>query len=178
MAIDRGLTHVYTGTGKGKTTAVFGLALRALGRGNRVLVVQFLKGGGELSGEAAMLKALPGAEVIAFTDQRHPIFCKDCDVEKLKASIGGGFRLAADKVRSGEYDLVVLDEVNNCMREGWLDPADVVSLMRDRPAGVELALTGRGCPDEVIEAADYVTEMRPIKHPAEKGIMARRGVEY
>ncbi|MBI5191359.1 MAG: cob(I)yrinic acid a,c-diamide adenosyltransferase [Nitrospirae bacterium] len=178
MGIDRGLTHIYTGFGKGKTSAAFGLALRALGRGNRVLVFQFLKGGGELSGEAAMLKAMPGAELVAFTDQRHPIFCKGCDTGRLKESIGEGFRLASDKARSGEYDLVVMDEINNCMKEGWLDPALVVELIRNRPDGVELVLTGRGCPDEVIDAADYVTDMNLIKHPAEKGIMARRGVEY
>lgn len=178
MAIERGLTHVYTGFGKGKTSAAFGLALRALGRGNRVLVVQFLKGGGELSGEAAVLGNMPGAEVVAFTDQRHPIFCRDCDVEKLKASIAEGFRLAGEKARSGNYDLVVLDELNNCMREGWLAPASVVELIKSKPAGLELVLTGRGCPDAVVEVADYVTEMTLIKHPAEKGIMARRGVEY
>src|SRR5512143_3448930 len=108
--MENGLIHVYTGFGKGKTSAAFGLALRALGRGYRVLVVQFLKGGGELSGEASALDKLPHAEVICFPDQRHPIFCKDngCDIDKLKKSIQDGFRLAVKRVGSGDYDLLVL----------------------------------------------------------------------
>ena len=180
MAVKKGLVHVYTGSGKGKTTAAFGAAARALGNGMKVLVVQFLKGGGQLSGEAALLKDMPGAELICFSDQRHPIFFRDggCDLEKLKGSITNGFRLAASKAMSGDYDVVVFDEVNNCMKERWLDAGLVAVLINDRPAGVELILTGRGCPEEIMELADYVTEMRLVKHPAEKGVKARRGVEY
>ncbi len=175
----KGLVHVYTGDGKGKTTAAFGLALRALGRGQRALVVQFLKGGGDPSGEAISLARLPGAEIICFHDQRHPIFCEDgCDLEALESSIRAGFRLAAGKVGSGEYDLVVLDEINNCMKEGWLDTGEVIKLVKDRPARVEIVLTGRGCPDEITAEADYVTEMRLVKHPAGRGVKARPGVEY
>jgi len=179
MPIEKGLIHVYTGFGKGKTSAAFGLALRALGRGFRVLVVQFLKGGGDLSGEAASLSKLPGAEVVCFTDQRHPIFCKGgCDVEKLKKSIQEGFRLVTKKAVSGGCDLLILDEINNCMKEGWLGVDDVAGFLRDRPDGLEVVLTGRGCPDEIMDIADYVTEMRLVKHPAEKGVKARKGVEY
>ena len=180
MPIKEGLVHVYTGFGKGKTTAAFGSAVRALGGGLRVLVVQFLKGGGKLSGEAVFLKEIPGAEVICFPDQRHPIFLKggEADIEKLIKSINDGFQLAAEKAKSGSYDLVVMDEVNNCMKEGWLETAAVAGLIKERPTGVELILTGRGCPEEIMALADYVTEMRLIKHPAEKGVKARRGVEY
>jgi len=178
MSLEKALVHVYTGPGKGKTSAAFGLAMRALGRGMKVLVVQFLKGGGNLSGEAALLSGLPGAELICFTEQRHPLFCKGCDIEKLKSSITDGFRMAASKAMSGAYDVVILDEVNNCMKEGWLDTAEVVQLIENKPDGVELVLTGRGCPDEVIGLADYATEMKLVKHPAERGVKARRGVEY
>jgi len=175
----KGLVHVYTGFGKGKTTAAFGLAVRALGQGMRVLVVQFLKGGGELSGEAFYLSKQPGAEVVCFTDQRHPIFCKGgCDLDKLKASIQEGFALASEKAASGTYELVILDEINNCMKEGWLDTAEVGRFIKEKPENLELVLTGRGCPDEIMEVADYVTEMRLVKHPAENGVMARKGVEY
>jgi len=177
MGIEKGLVHVYTGHGKGKTTAAFGLAVRALGRGMRVLVVQFLKGG-KLSGEAKFLDAQDGVDVICFPDQRHPVFCKDCDIGELKASIRNGFRLASEKTMSGEYDMVIMDEINNCLKEGWLDISDVAGLIGSRPKGVELVLTGRGCPEEIMELADYVTEVRQVKHPAETGIMARRGVEY
>jgi cob(I)alamin adenosyltransferase len=178
MGLPKGLVHVYTGPGKGKTTAAFGLALRALGRGLGVLVVQFLKGGGKLSGEAEYLDARDGVDVICFPDQRHPIFCKGCDLEELKVSIRSGFALARKKVFSGEYDMVILDEVINCVREGWLDMEDVARLIREKPVKVELVLTGRGCPDELMELADYVTEMKVVKHPAEAGVRARRGVEY
>lgn len=180
MPIEQGLIHVYTGFGKGKTSAAFGLALRSLGRGFRVLVVQFLKGGGELSGEASALDKLPHAEVVCFPDQRHPIFCagNGCDLDKLKKSIIDGFRLAVKKTDTGEYDLLVLDEVNNCMKEGWLDTSEVASFLKEKPSGVEVVLTGRGCPEEIIEVADYVTEMRLVKHPAERGVKARKGVEY
>ena len=176
-----GLVHVYTGDGKGKTTAAFGLAVRALGRGMRVLVVQFLKGSGRLSGEAEFLGHSESAEVICFEDQRHPTLCrgpKPVDVEELKASIQAGFALAVEKIMSGQYDLVVLDELNNCAKEGWLDSADITKLIREKPEGVELVLTGRGALPEVIELADYVTEMRLVKHPAQKGVKARKGVEF
>ena len=177
---EKGLTHVYTGSSKGKTTAAFGLALRALGNGMKVLVVQFLKGGGRLSGEAKFLSETPGAEVVCFTDQRHPIFSKDKDGnnEALGASIVHGFSTAREKINSGAYGLVILDEINNCMREGWLDVQEVVRLIKEKPGSVELVLTGRGCPNEVIEVADYVTEMQVVKHPAQSGVKARKGIEY
>ncbi len=177
---EKGLTHVYTGSSKGKTTAAFGLAIRALGSGMKVIVVQFLKGGGRLSGEAKFLSRTPGAEVICFTDQRHPIFSKETgdNIEALVASIRLGFETARHKVLSGNYDLVILDEVNNCMREGWLDVKEVVKLIKEKPEGVELVLTGRGCPEEVIAVADYVTEMHVVKHPSQGGTKARRGIEF
>lgn len=177
---EKGLTHVYTGLSKGKTTAAFGLALRALGNGMKVLVIQFLKGGGRLSGEARFLSETQGAEVICFTDQRHPIFLKDKngDKEALVASIKRGFETARDKILSGTYGLVVLDEINNCMREGWLDVREVVRLIEEKPDSVELVLTGRGCPKEIIDVADYVTEMQVVKHPAQNGVKARKGIEY
>ena len=178
--MEKGFVHVYTGHGKGKTTAAIGLAVRALGQGMRVLVVQFLKGGGAPSGEISFLRDKTIAQVLRFTDQRHPIFCApgECDMEALKASVRAGFLLAMEHTLSGRYDLVVLDELNNVMREGWLDAADAAKLIRGKPAHVELVLTGRGCPDEIIKLADYVTEMRLVKHPAEEGVAARKGVEF
>jgi cob(I)alamin adenosyltransferase len=180
MALIEGLVHVYTGDAKGKTTAAVGLAVRALGRGLKVLIVQFLKGGGEPSGEMVFLGKEPGVELMRFKDQRHPVFCRKggCDTEKLKASIRAGFDLAREKMMSGEFDLVVMDEINNCVKEGWLAEAEVLALMKEKPGHVELVLTGRGCPAGIIEAADYVTGMSLIKHPAQKGVMGRLGVEY
>ncbi len=175
----KGLVHVYTGFSKGKTTAAIGLALRALGQGLSVLVVQFLKGGGSVSGEIKMLSKIPGAEIIRFADQRHPLFCKEgCNIGELKKSIRRGFSLVREKLSSGEYDMAVLDEINNCVKEGWLEAEDLASFIKEKPEGLELVLTGRGCPEEIIELADYVTEMTVIKHPAENGLKARRGIEF
>lgn len=177
--LGKGLVHVYTGFSKGKTTAAMGLALRAMGQGLNVLVVQFLKGGDSVSGEIKMLSKIPGAEIIRFADQRHPLFCKDgCDIDDLKKSIRGGFSLVKEKIMSGEYDMAILDEINNCVKEGWLDVDDVALLIKERPDTLELVLTGRGCPKEIIELADYVTDMTVIKHPAENGVRARRGIEF
>lgn len=180
MALDKGLIHVYTGDAKGKTTAAIGLAVRALGRGLKVLVVQFLKGGDEPSGEMKLLAGIPGSELLRFPDQRHPIFYREgeCDIEKLKESIREGFALVSGKVRSGGYDLVVVDEINNCVKEGWLAEDDLLALMKEKPRHVELVLTGRGATPEIIKLADYATEMRLIKHPAENGVKSRSGVEY
>ncbi len=180
MALEKGLVHVYTGFSKGKTTAAAGLAIRALGNGLKVLFIQFLKGRTQPSGEAAFLANAPGAEVIIFADQRHPFFCKpgECDEEELKKSIQDGFALAVEKINSGNYDLVILDEINNCMKERWLDPAVVAEALKARPEHVEVVLTGRGCPKVIAEMADYVTEMNLVRHPAERGIRGRRGVEY
>ena len=176
--LKKGFVHVYTGSSKGKTTAAMGLAFRALGQGLRVLVVQFLKGANE-SGEIKMLSKIPDAEIIRFADQRHPLFCKEgYDLDELKKSISGGFALAKEKVLSGEYDLAVLDEVNNCVKDGWLDIEEVVSLINEKPENVELVLTGRGCPKRIIELADYATEMTMIKHPAKGGVKARKGIEF
>jgi cob(I)alamin adenosyltransferase len=175
---NKALVHVYTGHSKGKTTAAFGLALRALGSGVSVLVIQFLKGGGKLSGEAEVFGKLPGAKLVCFADQRHPLFSGETDVEALKKSIAEGFEYARSEVNSGRYGLVVLDEINNCMKEGWLAPERVAELIKERPDSVELVLTGRSCPREIMELADYVTDMHLVKHPAESGVAARRGVEF
>lgn len=178
-----GLVHVYTGKGKGKTTAAFGLALRALGEGLRVLMIQFLKGKVPLTGEAALTKIMTrggSARIIRFVNEEHPMFLpkKGFDEEKLREQIRKDFSLTREMVMKGDYDLVILDEINNVMKNGWLDVAEVKDLIKRRPKNVELVLTGRDAPKEIIEMADYVTEMREIKHPSQKGIKARRGIEF
>ena len=175
-----GLVHVYTGFAKGKTTAAIGLAVRALGQGLKVLLVQFLKGESAPSGEILFLSDKPGIEIIRFADQRHPLFKKEgeINIERLKESVRLGLETARKKMLSGDFDFVVLDEINNCMKEGWLDPEEIVKLIREKPAKVEIALTGRGCPKKIMELADYVTEMHLIKHPAKDGVTARKGVEF
>lgn len=173
-----GLIHIYTGEGKGKTTAAIGLAVRAAGNGMKVLFVQFLKGGEE-SGELKIFKGLQeNIEVIRF-DQRHPIFFKKGDTkEGLINAAKEALRLIDERIKSGKYDLVVLDEINNLIVQGWADVNELTDIIRKRPEGVEIVLTGRGASEELIDMADYVTEMSAVKHPFKKGIKARKGIEY
>ncbi|MFQ5956897.1 MAG: cob(I)yrinic acid a,c-diamide adenosyltransferase [Candidatus Brocadiales bacterium] len=168
-----GTVQVYTGDGKGKTTAAVGQAIRALGHGHRVLVVQFLKG--RQSGEVAVLEAMENVTVERYGSSR--FVCGNPtpeDVELAKK----GFGKAREAALSGQYDLVILDEINLLVDYKMLDVNQVVQLIKERPKGVELILTGRNAHPQVIEAADLVSEVRAVKHYYEKGISARPGVEY
>lgn len=184
--LERGLVQVYTGAGKGKTSAAFGLALRAVGRGLKVLVVQFIKGGFDY-GELYSAKRLKNLELRAFgrgkfvlvsgrsLKTRLPVRRRcERDTELAKEAL----ELAAQGVKSGRYDVVILDEINVALQLGLLELGEVIELIRSKPKHVELVLTGRGAPTELIEIADLVTEMREIKHPYKKGIAPRKGIEF
>ncbi|MGA1826360.1 MAG: cob(I)yrinic acid a,c-diamide adenosyltransferase [bacterium] len=178
--ITNGLVHVYSGDGKGKTTASLGQALRALGYGLTVLMVQFLKDKDDISGELHMVKKLaPNLKIIRLK-QKHPLFLspQEVDYEALKISVQELFTIAKDAILTQTYDLVILDEINNVLKEGLLRAEDVLDLIRIKPKSVELILTGRDAMPEIIRAADLVTEMRKIKHPLDRGISAREGIEY
>ncbi len=175
----RGLIHVYTGDGKGKTTAAVGLAMRAAGHGKRVLLAQFLKGGGEVSGEISLVhKLLPGVEVLRFA-QVHPLFDPSVKVEELAARVQRDFETLRLRIMEGGFDLVVLDEINNCISQDLLPLQSALDLLDGKPEPVEIVLTGRGAHPRVIEKADYVTELKMVKHPAQtSGTQAREGIEY
>lgn len=173
--LEKGLVQVYTGDGKGKTSAAFGLALRAVGRGLKVYVIQFIKGGFDY-GELYVVKRLPNFKLKAFGRGK---FVTDVpptedDVKLAKEA----FKLAKEVVSSGEYDVVVLDEINVALHLKLVEIKEVVDLIRRKPKHVELVLTGRYVPSEVVELADLVTEMREIKHPYTKGVPPRKGIEY
>ena len=170
-----GLVQVYTGDGKGKTSAAFGLALRAIGRGLKVYVIQFIKGGFDY-GELYAVKKLPNLELRAFGQGKF-VTRTPPDEEDIKLA-KEAFRLAEGIVESSKYDIVILDEINVAIHLGLLDLKDVVRLIRNKPKGVELVLTGRYASEEIIENADLVTEMREIKHPYRKGVKPREGIEY
>lgn len=166
--------QVYTGDGKGKTTAALGLLVRAVGAGLSARVFQFLK-----SGTYSEIKALADRfpEVIVtqlgsgrFVDPRN------IPPEEL-ALARHGFERAREAVMSGAFDLVILDEINGAIAMGLVPESDVLSLMRDRPERTELVLTGRGAPQAVIDAADLCTQMRMVKHYYDAGIPARKGIE-
>jgi len=175
----RGLLQVYTGDGKGKTTAALGLALRALGAGLRVAFLQFIKGG-VATGEAAAAPLLgPAFWMQRFADEVTPFSLgRGEPSDQDRAAVAQGWTVARQAIASGDWDLVVLDEINNVLAAGLLDVAEVLAVLRQRPSHVEVVCTGRGAPAELIEAADLVTEMRGVKHPYDLGLVARRGIEY
>ena len=173
--LERGLVQVYTGDGKGKTSAAFGLALRAVGRGLKVYVIQFIKGGFDY-GELYVVERLPNFRLRAFGRGK---FVTDVpptedDVKLAKEA----FELAREVVTGGEYDVVVLDEINVALHLKLVGIEEVVDLIRSKPKHVELVLTGRYVPPEIVELADLVTEMKEIKHPFTKGVSPRKGIEY
>ncbi len=172
--IGSGFIHLYTGEGKGKTTAALGLALRAVGSGLRVLVVQFLKGGETGEHEAArslspLLEIRPrGRE--GFVD---PADTHEADRLLAAAALAEAVRETASR----DWDLVILDEVNTAVHFRLLPEAAVLALCDDKPGGVELVLTGRYASPALMARADLVTEMREVKHYFQRGVAARRGIE-
>jgi len=170
-----GLVQVYTGNGKGKTSAAFGLALRATGRGLKVYVIQFIKGGFDY-GELYAVKQLANLKLKAFGRGK---FITEKPPEKVDVGCAReAFELAKKVVASGEYDIVILDEINVALNLKLIKVGDVIELVRNKPKHVELVLTGRRAHPEIIEMADLVTEMKEIKHPFRKGVPPRKGIEY
>lgn len=168
------LVLVNTGDGKGKSTAAFGTVMRAVARGWRVAVIQFLKSGEWSVGEEKVAREL-GVEWWAVGDG----FTWDSkDIDESQAIAAAGWEHAKERIASGEYDLVVLDEVTYPINFGWIDLGDVIETIRGRPDKVNVILTGRDAPSEVIDIADTVTEMRKVKHAFDAGVMARRGIDY
>ncbi|MEN8615350.1 cob(I)yrinic acid a,c-diamide adenosyltransferase [Dehalogenimonas sp. THU2] len=173
--LKRGLVEVFTGGGRGKTSAGLGTAVRASGRGYRVYIVYFMNRSFD-SGEQEVLHCLPGVKWAAFGPGlvRHP----ENPPPEIKEKAGQALSAARQAMLSGDYDVIVMDEINIVAGWGWIETADVVQLIKDKPENVELILTGRLAPQEVIDVADLVTEMVKVKHPYDRGIPARRGIEY
>ena len=171
----RGLVHVYTGNGKGKTTAAFGQALRAFGQGFRVCIIQFMKGrkyGEFLAAERCLPNLtvrLSGLDSFVMRDNPAPL-----DIELAKQ----GLALAREAVASGDYEMVILDEINVAVDFKLIPVADVIDLIQTRPPAVDLILTGRYAPPEIIALADTVSEIREVKHHYNAGIKDRAGIEY
>jgi cob(I)alamin adenosyltransferase len=176
--IDRGLVHVYTGNGKGKTTAALGLALRAISYKKKVLMVQFVKGPWR-SGELDIVKKLsPYLEILALGEGFVKILGDRKPFKMHKEAAQRALRLAKRSVLSGRYDVVILDEVNVAIGEKLLTVGSVAGLIKGKPGRVELVLTGRQAPVKIVQLADYVSDVRMIKHPFNKGILARPSIDY
>ena len=174
-ALSQGLVQLYTGNGKGKTSAAMGAVLRAAGCGLRVYIAFFMKGDYPY-GERNSLSKLPNVDVASFGSLEFvdPADVKPDEIEQAKQALAAARRA----MLSGEYDLVVLDEVNVAAAWKLVELDEVVELIRGRPQNVELILTGRYADAALMQMADLVTEMVSIKHPYDQGIMARKGIEY
>jgi cob(I)alamin adenosyltransferase len=171
----KGLVQVFTGDGKGKTTAALGTVIRAAGHGLKVFIVFFMKGKYDY-GEYRTLARLPNVNIASFGLRQFtdPANIKPAEIEQARLALAA----AREAVLSGNYDLVVLDEVNVALGFNLIELDEVVKLIREKPPNVELILTGRRADSAIIELADLVTEMVKVKHPFDKGIKARKGIEY
>ena len=171
----KGLIQVFTGNGKGKTTAALGTILRAAGHGFRVFIVFFMKGDYGY-GEFSTLTKLPNVDMASFGLQSltDPSNIKPEEIEQARLAL----EATREAILSGNYDLIVMDEVNVALGFNLIELDEVVKLIKDKPPKVELILTGRYADTELIELADLVTEMVKVKHPFDKGIKARKGIEY
>lgn len=175
----RGLTLVYTGDGKGKTTAALGLAVRAAGRGKRVLIIQFIKSPDRTYGEKITFEKL-GIEIVqtgvGFTWTKTP--------EEHREALKTAWAFTKEKVQFGGYDVVIIDELNNALAidnfpiDDVLPLTEVLELIQQRPKGMHLIITGRSAKEKIIECADLVTEMKPVKHYYNEGIPAVKGIEF
>jgi cob(I)alamin adenosyltransferase len=171
----KGLVHVYTGSGKGKTTAALGLALRALGHGFKIYIMQFMKGDIDY-GELKSIEKIDNITLIQggredFVNLENP---EQIDLDLAKDA----FEKAKEAVFDGNYDMVILDELNISVAWKLIPLESALELIKNKPENIELILTGRYAPPEFIDLADYVTEMQDIKHPFEKGMDGRDGIEH
>jgi cob(I)alamin adenosyltransferase len=175
----RGQIIINTGTGKGKTTAALGIAVRAAGHGQKVLILQFIKGAWR-TGESKFIKKLvPELEMMQLgkgffkiEDGKVKITSKD------RKEAREAFEIARNKIMSGQYDLIILDEIINILAYDLIGSQELLDLLEERPPELSIVLTGRGAPKELIDAADTVSEIKEIKHAYSKGIKAKKGIEY
>jgi len=170
----KGLIQVYTGDGKGKTTAALGLALRAAGRNMKVLIVQFMKKWDY--GELHSVKLIQNITLETFGTKEfiHKGKAKKIDYEEAEKA----FSFGIEGMQSGNYDIVIFDELNMALYYELLDLKEVIQKIKGKPDNIEVVITGRRATEEIIEIANLVTEMKEVKHPYQKGVEARRGIEY
>lgn len=173
----KGLLHIYCGDGKGKTTAATGLAVRASGRGMKVLFARFLKD--ENSGELEILESIPNIEVLN-PDRSYGFYWTLGEDEKaaLKETYRQFWNKIVSKCTKGNYDMLVMDEFMAAYEYELMDREETMEFLTCRPEGLEVVLTGRGPSQELLDLADYVSEVRKVKHPFDKNIRARKGIEF
>ena len=174
---EKGLIQVYTGDGKGKSTAAIGQAIRAAGHGFKVGFVSFFKDPQVFGyGEFGLLQKLGIATF--FFAKKHPHFYKDLSFDGVREECLKGIEFIKGLFTDGAWDMLVLDEINIAMRDGFLKEEEVISLLEAKPQKLELILTGRGAPGGIIKKADLVSEIKKVRHPYDQGVQRRKGIEY
>tara|TARA_B100001750_G_C15144851_1_gene416576 strand:+ start:83 stop:628 length:546 start_codon:yes stop_codon:yes gene_type:complete len=173
-----GLIIVYTGDGKGKTTAALGLSLRAIGYEHKVCMLQFIKGSWHYGEMDSSKKLGPNFELIAVGKGFVGILDDNSPIEEHQKYAAEALKICREKIFSEKYDIVILDEVNYAINLGLLDVKDIIKLIKEKPVELDLVLTGNHAKEEIIELADLVTEMKEIKHPFKSGIKAKKGIDF
>ena len=174
MQLEKGFVHIYTGSGKGKTTTALGLGLRAVGAGLKVHIIQFMKG--RRYSEIDAVKNLPNFKISQYGRDE---FVNKEKPEKIDIDLAQkGLAYAKDVIKSGKYDVVILDEINVAVDYKLIPLEEVLNLIKEKPEKLELVLTGRYAHPELIKISDLVTEMLEIKHPYQKGINCRKGIDF
>ena len=173
-----GLVIVYTGKGKGKTTAALGMALRALGYDYKVCMIQFIKGSWHYGEMTSSKRLEPEFELTAVGKGFVGIMDDKSPIEDHKKIAAEALAIAKEKIVSQKYNIIILDEINYAVNLGLVELGDVLKLIQAKPANVNLVLTGNHVKDEIVEIADLVTEMREIKHPFKSGIRAKKGIDF
>ena len=176
--MEKGLTIVYTGKGKGKTTAALGMALRAVGYDHKICMIQFIKGSWHYGEMDSSKKLEPNFELIAIGKGFVGILDDKSPKEDHQKIANEAIKICKEKIQSGNYDIVILDEVNYAINLKLIDVQNVLDLIKNKPDNVNLVLTGNYARPEIIENADLVTEMKEIKHPFQSGIKAKKGIDF
>jgi cob(I)alamin adenosyltransferase len=173
-----GLVIVYTGNGKGKTTAALGLAMRAIGYDHKVCMLQFIKGSWHYGEMDSSKKLEPNFELIAVGKGFVGILDDNSPREEHKKYAEEALKICREKIFSEKYNVVILDEVNYAINLGLIDVQEIIKIIKEKPSNLDLVLTGRDVKEEIVELADLVTEMKEIKHPFKFGIKAKKGIDF
>ncbi|MGL4874762.1 MAG: cob(I)yrinic acid a,c-diamide adenosyltransferase [Clostridium sp.] len=178
MKLENGLVQIYTGDGKGKTTAAIGQGMRAYGNGLKVTMLQFLKGG--YTGELKTVEELnDNFKIYRFESKKDFVWnLNEEQIELLKKEIKVGYNFILERLEKNDTDLLIIDEIMGVLGNKFLTVEEVLYIIENKPENMEVIMTGRNVPEEIIEKADLVTEMKMIKHYYEKGVNSRRGIEY
>jgi len=175
---ENGLTIVYTGKGKGKTTAALGIALRAIGYSKKICMIQFIKGSWHYGEMYSSKRLEPEFEMVAIGKGFVGIIDDKSPKEEHERVAKEAIKISSERIKSGKYDIIILDEINYAINLGLVKIEDVIDLIKSKPQKLDLVLTGNYAKDEIIKLADLVTEMKEIKHPFQNGMKAKKGIDF